>query len=267
MDPDPGRCSVCGIPLRPSQAGADVCGSPSCRRVQRLRPPKPRGGDSEARKAEALRRAATDRIMIEEEQRLRAVIPEKVLRARLPANESTIAPLPEERRATFTVNLSAALDRAVDDPDRPVPEAPESPVDAGPLVRAACAACRGSCCGSGGDHAFLYPDHFRRYLRAQPQKSREAILAEYLSRLPSASVADSCVYHTESGCALPRELRSNLCNTFRCGDLSELLDAPSSPGVPVLAFCFRDRRTDLVRTAILDTEGNAVPVTGPRAKS
>jgi hypothetical protein len=264
MDPTPHRCSVSGIPLRPSRSSADSCGSPFCRRLRRQRglpAPEPED-DVAARRVEAERRSAIERILLERERDLRAQLPAKVLRARLPANERPILPLPEGRRATFAVNLSAALDRAMDDPDRPVPETPESPTEAAPLVRASCAACRGSCCASGGDHAYLYPDHFRRFLRRHPGKTKEDFLRDYLSRLPAASTQESCVYHAETGCALPRELRSNLCNTFLCGDLEDLLGAQPAEGgpVPVLAVCFRDRSADPVRTALLDGHGNATSI-------
>jgi hypothetical protein len=150
----------------------------------------------------------------------------------------------------------------MDDPDRPVPETPESPVDATPLVRAACAACRGGCCESGADHAYLYPDHFRRLLRKHPGKSKEEFLREYLSRLPAASTQGSCIYHSEAGCTLPRELRSNLCNTFRCGDLEELLAAQPSEGapLPVLVVCFRNRSAEPVRSALLEGDGRVTPL-------
>jgi len=263
MDPDLRRCPLCGIPLRPSQSAADSCGSQFCRRLRRRRgmPTPDSQEDVDARRADAERRAAVARTL-ERERELRPQLPENILRARLPANEAPMAPLPAERRETFVVKMSAALDRAMDDPDRPVPESPEAPTDAAPLVRAACAACRGSCCESGGDHAYLYPDHFRRFLRKNPGKSKEQILGDYLSRLPAMNYQNSCVYHGEAGCALPRELRSNLCNTFLCGDLEELLQAQPAQGgpVPVFAVCFRNRSAEPVRRSLLDGDGRATPL-------
>jgi hypothetical protein len=193
------------------------------------------------------------------EQDLRArpgmSLPERVLLARLPACEGRAAPLPEERRAQFATNLRAAIDRALDDPDRPVPGTAEAPSEQAPLVASACAACRGSCCTAGGDHAFLYPDHFRRFLRNHPGRSRDELVALYLSHLPQAAVQESCVYHREDGCALPRELRSNLCNSFLCGDLSGLLEARTRRPLPVLACCIRSFKADVVRSALIDEQG------------
>jgi len=218
------------------------------------------------------RREAIDRLTGEEERKLRAVhgaaLPERMAQARLPANEAVPGPLSEERRDTFRVNVSAAIDRAMDDPDRPFPETPESAADGAPLIQAACGACRGSCCKYGADHAYLYPDHFRRLLRDHPGRSREEILSDYLSRLPERAYRDSCVYHTETGCALPRERRSNLCNTFVCGGLEELVKSQSREPLPVLAFCIRDHTSTLVRTAVFDAAGRPIlPVTKPAESS
>src|SRR5262245_58214756 len=234
MSDETRRCAVCGIPLRPSQSAAATCASLSCHRIHKLRTPANFGrrcrfcarqasaseptcddarcrrlqaGWIDVRKAEAERRVAVDRVMREEERGMRethgSAIPERVILAPLPANEQTTARLPDTRRATFAENLAAALDRAMQDPDRPVVESPETPAARAGLIGAACAACRGSCCRYGHDHAFLYPDHFRRYLRDHPGTSREKLLEAYRSHLPAEVYHDSCVYHTTSGCALP----------------------------------------------------------------
>jgi hypothetical protein len=287
MTADSPRCAVCGVPLRPSQFASATCASASCRRLQARRPAGPpfrrcsyctrEALPSEAtcadprcrrllaqaledRRASAERRVEVERNLLRHEQELRAqkMLPERVLLARLPANERGVVPLPGERRAAFATNIRAALDRALDDPDRPVPESPEDSAAQAPLIRGACSACRGSCCTQGGEHAFLYPDHFRRFFRNHPERSRDELLADYLSRVPPESVQDSCVYHCETGCALPRELRANLCNSFLCGDLTELLEARSRQAdpPPTLACCVRSSRTEIVRSIVL-----GVPVT------
>ena len=162
-----------------------------------------------------------------------------------------------ERRAAFSVNVAAAIDRALEDPDRPVPESPQMPAHRAALIGSACGVCRGSCCRHGGDHAYLFPDHFRRAMRHHPGRTREELLEDYLSRLPAEAYRDSCVYHTPSGCSLPRELRSSLCNTFLCGGLEEMLEAQEKESVarPVLALCLRDHGAELVRTAVFDDCG------------
>ena len=282
------RCAVCGIPLRPSQSADATCASLSCRRVHRLRAPrsygrrcrycsreavatedtcddprcrKLRAGWIDTRRRESDRREAIDRVAVEQERELRdthgSAVPPRLVVARLPANEQTPAPLPPERRETFRVNVTAALDRALADPDRPFPENPETSGSHASLIGSACAACRGSCCRHGNDHAYLWPDHFRRYLRDHPGTDPQQLVADLLSRLPAVTYHDSCVYHTTTGCALPRELRSNLCNTFLCGGLADLLEAQQREPepVPVLALCLKDHAADLVRTVVFTPDG------------
>lgn len=202
----------------------------------------------------------TDARKVEAEVRARhgAAVPDRLLVAQLPVNERPTGPLGETRRAAFAANMAFALDRALAEPDRPFPETAEPPPAQAPLIRASCAACLGSCCSAGADHAYLYPDHFRRLLRDRPGLTRDQILAEYESRLPALVYQESCVYHTTSGCALPRDLRANLCNTFLCGGLSQMLDAQPKEGapLPVLAVCARDNSADPVRVTVFDGRGN-----------
>ena len=49
-----------------------------------------------------------------------------------------------------------------------------------------------------------------------PEISTEDLLNAYLSWISAATVEDSCINQTASGCALPRELRSDICNGFYC---------------------------------------------------
>src|SRR6185436_6481583 len=143
------RCAVCGLPLRPSKSAEPTCGSLSCRRLHRLRHPEPRGrrcaycareampseatcdaprcrklmaGRIDAPKLAAERRRAIEQVSQEQERELReahgTAVPARLLHAALPANEQTTAPLPQTRRDTFLVNVAAAIDRAMDDPDR-----------------------------------------------------------------------------------------------------------------------------------------------------
>jgi hypothetical protein len=170
---------------------------------------------------------------------------------RLPANENAIVALSAERRASFAASAAFALDRALEEPDRPFPVTPDTPAAFAGMIRAGCAACRGACCTKGGDTAYLYADHFRRLLPQWTGRTRDEILTDYVSRLPERVYEESCVYHTESGCALPRELRSNLCNTFLCGGLEDMIAAASQEPRPVeiRVDCIREGSSDVVRTA------------------
>ena len=45
------------------------------------------------------------------------------------------------------------------------------------------------------------------------------MIDDYLSRIPDVAHQDSCIFHGADGCALPRELRSDVCNNFECNGL------------------------------------------------
>ena len=56
--------------------------------------------------------------------------------------------------------------------------------------------------------------------------------AAYLDRVGSRTYRGSCLYHQADGCALPREMRSDLCNRFFCKALLEFQrDLPVSGSV------------------------------------
>ncbi|WP_158681531.1 hypothetical protein [Microbulbifer pacificus] len=77
-----------------------------------------------------------------------------------------------------------------------------------------CAMCRGACCSSGGDHAYLSPLILRRILDGNPQLSGDDVVAWYTSSVDMETIEGSCINQTASGCSLPRELRSDTCNAY-----------------------------------------------------
>lgn len=161
----------------------------------------------------------------------------------LPANARAIVSLPVASRNAFLAHVGTLLGTAFEAAprDNALPMSAEdraSRVNAGDIggaresttlsdemVAAACATCRGECCASGGDHAFLRQDSITR-VRARfaengPDDATD-LLNVYASYLPPRHYHGSCVYHEESGCALPRDLRSNLCNRYHCAELTQL---------------------------------------------
>jgi hypothetical protein len=94
-----------------------------------------------------------------------------------------------------------------------------------PLVRAACACCRGQCCTRGGEHAYLDADTIRRLRRTAPGIGAGAILARYRAALGGETYEGSCVFHGKEGCKLERALRTDLCNSFHCTPLAGFLRA------------------------------------------
>ena len=78
---------------------------------------------------------------------------------------------------------------------------------------------RGACCGAGGEHAYLTAERMRRYLAAHPTLTAADALEAYAGRVPAVTTRRSCVYHGTAGCALPREMRADVCNRHYCESL------------------------------------------------
>ena len=91
--------------------------------------------------------------------------------------------------------------------------------DEGSLLGAACAACGGRCCRQGADAAYLTPATLQRWMVERPGTRAADAVRAYAAHLPAASIRGSCVYHTTTGCALPRDFRSDTCNRFLCDGL------------------------------------------------
>jgi hypothetical protein len=161
----------------------------------------------------------------------------------LPANLRAIVAMPSGAREAFLSHMGTLLNAAFETAprDNTLPMSVEdrsSRVNAGDIggsresttlseemVAAACATCRGECCASGGTHAFLRQDSITRVrarLAENGPDNATRILDLYRSHLPLRHYHGSCVYHEERGCALPRDLRSNLCNRYHCGELTQL---------------------------------------------
>ena len=45
-----------------------------------------------------------------------------------------------------------------------------------------------------------------------------------MSAISDKVYENSCIYHTETGCSLPRELRSNICNNFFCQPIKDYIE-------------------------------------------
>ena len=93
----------------------------------------------------------------------------------------------------------------------------------GPLMDSACILCKGQCCLNGGpSNAFLEVEDIQRFRIRNPGATREDIRAAYAALMPEKTSVMSCVFHGEYGCTLPREMRSQLCNSFVCRGQSML---------------------------------------------
>lgn len=82
-----------------------------------------------------------------------------------------------------------------------------------------CSMCKGGCCASGKEHAYLSVFSIRKYMDNHPELSSADVLNLYVSNISSKTIDESCINHTAEGCVLTRELRSDICNGYYCDSL------------------------------------------------
>ena len=245
-----GRCRMCGTHIGVRAHALPVCPARKCRRAWL--------GSSAAAAQCAI------------DLRMRTVVAEcagesgvygRVV-ALLPANTRAMEPVTADLRERFVCTLRARLrdyprDHAPDSPgtvDRSDPLTPDL-LPLHPMLEQGCATCRGACCTRGGTHAFLSADRLRRTASENGLADTGAALeALYTAHLPTTHYTDSCVFHGERGCTLPRVLRSDTCNRYLCGGLSALNRAlTGAPGETAVVGAAT--WSSIERIAVIDESG------------
>ena len=226
------HCRFCGADLSPEQIGNGICGALDCH---------DRMIDESARAILARKRAKHDQVT----EGVLAQVPEQIAEGRatlgadaliwmVPAQHDPLVPLPEERIARFREHMDFCATMAFDAPEGAVDQSAHEKYepDEVPLAGAACATCQGRCCRDrGGDTALLLPDDFTRYRQRNPGTTKEQAIEAYLSHLPDQATRDGCVYQAITGCALPREMRQHICNSYYCDPLRWLKMASDEAGI------------------------------------
>jgi len=145
----------------------------------------------------------------------------------IPGFTATLRPLAPRRREALRGRLQeliaaslASEDEAGSAPEAASLPAPEVSAEIEAISGRACGSCRGWCCNTGGEHAWLTVATIRRYRAARPDLGPAEVEAAYLSRLGEQVYHGSCVYHGPAGCTLSREMRSETCNRFFCDGLA-----------------------------------------------
>lgn len=82
-----------------------------------------------------------------------------------------------------------------------------------------CGMCKGGCCSTGGDKAYISVVTIKRFMDENPNLTANEVLAAYLSKISSETISDACINQTDEGCSLPREMRSDTCNGFYCDSI------------------------------------------------
>ena len=145
----------------------------------------------------------------------------------VPRHQARLRPLALRRKRAFLARVRALVATArrtsAADDDRTLDPPAELDATATRVVVATCSACRGSCCGNGGDHAFLRTRTLREFMAAHPTLDDHAIVDAYAAWLPERTLQPGCVYQAAQGCTLPRAMRSSICNAYLCGGLRRAL--------------------------------------------
>lgn len=189
----------------------------------------------------------------------------------VPANTRETEPVPPSVRRAFLERLQTVLERSADAPRRDIevlsasPPTPDTPTVRAEHLAAvlgrSCATCRGECCTAGGDHAFLRADSVARIRREHQALDDAGLLALYNDHVPQRHYRGSCLFHETTGCALPRTLRSDLCNRYICGGLTQLTAALDATG-GTMAFVGAADSVHLRRMALIDVGSTRpIPVT------
>ena len=181
---------------------------------------------------------------------------------KIPSGPTELIAAGEERREAHLRHLRAIIDEAFATPltRSPAPQMTEPSQQSAALPGMLCGLCGGGCCTDGGDIAYLSPDTIRRVAAAEPGFDEESILNHYIGMLPARSMVNSCIYHTQNGCALPREYRSDVCNNYACKSftiLQERVTSKKSSNVTALVI---KRRQDHWRQETLGLNNEIVDV-------
>ena len=242
------HCRYCkrALTLHEQYAGG-VCSAPACREEVL----KAQLVDFRARAAELLGEEAGASIPI-------AVIPHRT---------GSIAPLGSEQRSAFELHLRATARRAntatesvrADSDDCADPDgfAPPPKLQTERRIGSAvCSACRGFCCYTGNaQHAYIDSATLQHYAQAHPGNAPDEIVVAYLAHVPDRHFEGSCVYHAADGCALPRAMRSAMCNEYTCKGLKEALAAQvADPRERRFIVARVDNR--IVRGVLIDSEAS-----------
>ncbi len=267
-------CVVCNQQLTVVEAArGELCGNLACNVAFRAREKQKRDSDG---LAEFRKRCAEAEILAVDARKQAAETagvsaPETYPLLVIPANSRRLTNLSHTRRSALrdhlmklvseaAAELAQGQDRHQDENSEASPKNNGSDVKHGELqlqpdeldfLGGLCATCQGYCCMEGGDRAYLDVKTIRRYMQQHPKLRPRHVLDAFLSRLSNKTYVDSCVYHSQTGCGLTREMRSDLCNRHFCGPLKDF-HAELSQSNRRRAFAYAINLEEPVRAAFVD---------------
>jgi len=86
---------------------------------------------------------------------------------------------------------------------------------------------------AGGTHAFIDERTIARLRAERPGLTDHRLIKAYVAAVPDRGVIGSCVFHGARGCALERGMRAELCNSYYCNGLLDVLKAPPEDGATI----------------------------------
>ena len=235
------RCCICGTEITRQQARTfQTCTSWKCRCEYRGRL-RDQAREAEARYEQALTKFRNGLCSTRNQLAGACGIehPERFLPVCVPSYKAELVPMRADRREKLRAFLLALIEDCIREADADPKPHSETPDQAGgadssdhhaasetlaEFLRVACTCCGGHCCTDGGDQAYFTVDSMRRYIARHPDRSPDAIVDDYLQHVPEETYEASCIYHSATGCSLPRQMRSDLCNSFECYGLTHLRD-------------------------------------------
>jgi len=162
--------------------------------------------------------------------------------ARVPFNARTIAAPQPSTLSAFRKNLRENLRAVVDSSSDSPTSRSDSAENENPHLAQACILCKGHCCAHGAKDAFLSVSHLGRVLHDNQNLSPAALYRQYIGLIPPRSYENSCVYHSEKGCNLPRPMRSDICNNFSCEKRKSLTTRlQNTPSMPIVLVAMNKR--------------------------
>ncbi|MFN8653925.1 MAG: hypothetical protein U0133_18605 [Gemmatimonadales bacterium] len=220
--PNAKTCRYCNRPLSLLEEKAGVCLAAACRM---------RAYQADAQARARVRDAEISGLVQLGHARRQVPDPESYPVTTLPAQHRALGPLPAVRKRAFAAHLDNLL-AGIEGPSsiRTIVAHDLTPQMERLSVQG-CIGCKGYCCQTASTHAWLTVSDVQRIREAAGNPGVKAFRAAYLRHLTGRRYIDSCVFHGEQGCVLPREMRSDLCNTYWCGELRGLhrsqADAPA----------------------------------------
>ncbi len=164
----------------------------------------------------------------------------------VPTNSKKITKLPQERKSLFHKTLYRLIDDILSERGENKEKTKEDQYEdsrlneilenESPFEAKACSICSGGCCGIGEEHAFLKKETIFHYMSEHPDQTPSQVLTSYMKYLPEESFEDSCVNHTKTGCVLPRDMRSHVCNDYLCDPLNQLRKLNTQTPLPKGVF-------------------------------